>query len=145
MDYRGRSTLLAWAVVGVAFIGLYWQVFGDLVRAWLADENYSHGPIVVAVMAYLVWARRAHLRTLPVEPWNPGLVVLAASLGLLLVGTAGVEFFLMRLSAVGVVAGSVLYVAGLRWLKALAFPLALSFLVIPLPPVIFYQAAFPLQ
>jgi exosortase len=39
----------------------------------------------------------------------------------------------------------VLFLAGWGWLRVLAFPIGLSLLMIPLPPVVFYQIAFPLQ
>ena len=74
-----------------------------------------------------------------------GLVLVIGSLLVLLVGTAGVEFFLMRVSAIGVIVGGVLFLAGWGWLRVLLFPLALTALVIPIPPVIFYQLTFPLQ
>ena len=51
----------------------------------------------------------------------------------------------MRVSAIGVIAGVVLFLAGWRWLRLLLFPLASPALMIPIPPVLFYQAAFPLQ
>jgi exosortase len=129
----------------VAFCLLYARVAVDLARAWVTDENYSHGPLIALAIVYFVWARRDRLRARPIAPSNAGLVVVAASLAILMVGTAGVEFFMMRVSAVGVVAGGVLFVAGWGWLAELAFPLGLTALVIPIPPVLFYQAAFPLQ
>jgi exosortase len=93
----------------------------------------------------LVWTRRDRLAAAERQPTSVGLAVVIVSLGMLLLGTAGVEFFIMRTSAVGVIAGTILFLAGWRWLRILAFPLALSFLVIPIPPVIFYQLTFPLQ
>jgi len=128
-----------------AFCALYASVGADLVRAWLMDGNYSHGPLILPVIAYLVWMRRQRLALCPLTPSTAGLAIVAASLGLLLVGTAGVEFFLMRVSAIGVILGTIVYLAGWRWLRELAFPLSLTALIIPVPPVLFYQAAFPLQ
>jgi exosortase len=137
--------LLALAGVVAAVAGLYFKPFVDLVGIWLNDENVSHSFLLVPVMAYLVWARRHTLAATERRPSWVGLLVVVASLFLLLLGTAGVEFFIMRMSAVGVIAGSILFLAGWRWLRILAFPLTLSLLVIPIPPVIFYQVTFPLQ
>jgi exosortase len=146
MTPRTRAGRLAIvAALGVAFVSLYVRDFMELGRVWLRDDNYSHGVLVVPVIAYLVWSRRARLATLELAPSNVGLLVILASLAALLVGTAGVEFFLMRTSAVGVLAGTIVFVAGWRWLRALLFPLSLTALIIPVPPVLFYQAAFPLQ
>jgi exosortase len=140
-----RVELLALAGVVAALAALYFKPFVDLVGIWFDDENVSHSLLLVPVMAYLVWARRDRLAATERRPSYAGLALVIVSLGALLLGTAGVEFFVMRTSAVGVIAGSILFLAGWRWLRILAFPLALSFLVIPIPPVIFYQLTFPLQ
>ena len=129
----------------VAFALLYAQVFVDLVKNWIRDPNYSHGFAILPISAYLVWLRRDRIAAVEPNPNWLGLLLVAGSLIMLLVGTAGVEYFLMRTSAIGVVAGAVLYVGGTRLLRVLAFPLAFSLLMIPLPAIVFYRIAFPLQ
>lgn len=129
----------------VVYCALYFRVFVDLGRVWRTDENFSHAPLMIPVIGYLIWTRRQELAAAPIKPSIVGLFLLAISLGVLLAGTAGVEFFLMRTSAVGVIVGGVLFLAGWRWLRLLLFPISLTALMIPIPPVIFYQAAFPLQ
>jgi exosortase len=124
---------------------LYARVFADLVRTWVTDENYSHGLVVLPVVAYLVWKRRDRLAATERRPSAIGFWIVVASLLVLLVGTAGVEFFLVRISAIGVLVGTILFLAGWSWVRVLLFPLALTLLMIPLPPVVFYQIAFPLQ
>ena len=146
MTDRAR-TLRALAVSGLvaALVWLYYRPFVDLVGVWLSDENVSHSLLLAPIIAYLVWTRRARLAATERQPANIGLVIVFASLAMLLVGTAGVEFFLMRLSAIGVGIGSLLYLAGWPWLRVLIFPIALTALLIPIPPVLFFQLTFPLQ
>jgi exosortase len=141
----GRLGLVALAGLTAVFLVLYASVFVDLAGIWLGDGNYSHGPLMLPVIAYVVWARRQRLAAEPLHPSNFGLVVVLVSLAVLVVGTAGVEFFLMRTSAIGLLAGIVVFLAGWRWLRLLLFPLCLLALIIPPPPVLFNQAAFPLQ
>ena len=129
----------------VAFVLLYSRVFVELVRNWIRDDNYSHGFVVLPVVAYLVWRQRERLAATERRPAMVGLPIMVLSLAMLLVGTAGVEFFLMRTSAIGFVTGCVLFLAGWRWLRVLMFPLGFALLMIPLPAIIFYQMAFPLQ
>jgi exosortase len=130
----------------VAALGaLYFRPFVDLVGIWLSDDNMSHSFLLVPVIAYLVWARRAQLAATERRPAGIGLALIVVSLLVLLIGTAGVEFFLMRMSAVGVIVGTLLYLAGWQWVRVLIFPLSLTLLVIPIPPVIFFQLTFPLQ
>jgi exosortase len=140
-----RLPVLAIGAAVVSFIVLYASVFVDLVKNWIRDPNYSHGFIVLPITAYLVWQARGRLAAAVPRPSAVGLVVIAASLVVLLIGTAGVEFFMMRTSAIGVAAGMVLFFGGWRWLRVLLFPVAFAMLMIPLPAIVFYPIAFPLQ
>ncbi len=72
-------------------------------------------------------------------------MVVVASLGLLAVGTLGAELFLTRISLIGALAGTILFLWGTEVLRVLAFPLALLLLMVPIPAIIFNQMAFPLQ
>jgi exosortase len=142
---KPTATELAITSMIGALVLLYWPVLTDLVRNWARDENYSHGFLILPATAFLVWQRRARLAAAEPRPTNLGLLLVVVSLVTLLVGTTGVEFFLMRTSAFGVAAGLVLFLAGWQWLKILRFPLAFSLLMIPLPAIVFYQITFPLQ
>lgn len=144
---RAGGTRQYWGilVLFIAFLALYAGVLRDLVRHWTRDENYSHGFIIIPAALYLVWDRRERLKALPVQPSWSGAAIVAASLGVLMIGTAGIEFFLTRISMIGVLAGVIVCLLGWAWLRALAFPVALLLLMIPLPELIFNQVAFPLQ
>jgi exosortase len=139
------SFRLALTGLVAAFLLLYGRLLVDLSMTWNLDANYSHGVLLLPVVIYLVWNRRRELAATERRPATLGLVIVVGSLMVLLVATAGVEFFLMRMSVVGVAVGIVLFLAGWPWLRLLQFPLGLSLLMIPLPPVLFYQIAFPLQ
>ncbi|MEO6239250.1 MAG: exosortase/archaeosortase family protein [Vicinamibacterales bacterium] len=143
--FRGRAQALSFICLLAAFALLYGRLLVDVSRIWSADANYSHGFLILPLVGYFVWERRVLLLATPVRQSPVGLVLIVCSVGVLLIGTVGVEFFLMRTSALGVVVGTILFLAGWGWLRGLAFPLGLSLLMIPLPPVVFYQIAFPLQ
>jgi exosortase len=144
-NWHRRLQLLPLACLVAAFLLLYGRVLFELAGTWATDANYSHGFLVLPIVAYLVWERRGRLAATKRRPANAGLLIVAVSLIVLLAGTAGVEFFLMRISSIGVAAGIVLFVAGWSWLRVLLLPFAVSLLMIPVPPVVFYQVAFPLQ
>jgi exosortase A len=139
--------LKAWviALVTGAFAFLYGEVFYELYQDWMNDENYAHGILVVPISIYLAWNRRADLAQLTPKPSWFGAVVVAASLGVLMVGTAGIEYFLSRVSMIGVIAGATIFLFGWPYFRVLAFPLAFLILMIPLPAIVFNQIAFPLQ
>jgi exosortase len=145
MTFQTWVTRRGYACVATAFVLLYGTVFVDLWRNWGRDPNYSHGYLILPIVGYLIWLRRERLLAAPSKPTNVGLAVMVASIGVLLVGTAAVEYFLMRLSMIGVAAGAILYLSGWPMLRALRFPLGFSLTMIPLPAILFYQLAFPLQ
>jgi len=66
-------------------------------------------------------------------------------LSVLVVGQMGVELFLTRSSLLILVAGMVVLFAGWNFFRALFFPWAFLFLMIPIPAIIFNQITFPLQ
>jgi exosortase len=133
------------AILGIAFAVTYGAILIELARDWIRDDNYSHGFIVIPVALYLAWNKRATLSALPTASSATGVFIVAASLAVLLLGTAGLELFLMRVSMLGVLAGSIVFLCGWGHVKALSFPLAFLLLMIPLPALIFNEIAFPLQ
>jgi exosortase len=140
-----RRAWAAAAIVGTAFAATYAHVFRKLVFDWSTNENYSHGFLIIPVAAYLTWERRPRLARVPAEPRLIGLVVILLGLGALGAGTLGVELFMTRISILPVLAGIVLFFAGWRHLRILAFPIAFLLLMIPLPAIVFNEIALPLQ
>ncbi len=144
MPTRGQI-LLALAILAPGLALLYWHVALKLVRDWAADENYSHGFLIVPIALYLAWERRRGLADAPCQPSAAGLAVIVASVAVLAAGTLGAELFLQRVSLLGVLAGAILFAFGRAPLRILAFPLAFLLLMIPIPAILFNQVAFPLQ
>ena len=143
--FSPTSTPVALGVLLTSFVVLYWPVLRKLVYDWWADENYSHGFIIVPLAAFFVWERRDRLAALPARGSALGLVVVMASLGVLLAGLLGAELFLTRISMLGVLGGGVLFVLGWQQLRVLLLPLLFLLLMIPIPAIVFNQIAFPLQ
>jgi exosortase len=133
------------AALGVALATTYGGILVELAGDWTRDDNYSHGFVVIPVALYLAWNKRATLRALPIAPSAAGVLIVTGSLAVLLLGTAGLELFLTRVSMLGVLAGTIVFLCGWSHLKALAFPLGFLLLMIPLPALIFNEIAFPLQ
>src|SRR5882672_229643 len=140
-----RRSWLAFALVVIGFATLYWEVIAKLVVAWWTDDNYSHGFLIVPIAAYLAWERRDRFSNTPIQPSALGLIVVAGSIVVLLAGLLGSELFLTRITLVGTLTGSLLFLFGWPRLRVLAFPLAFLLLMIPIPAIIFNQIAFPLQ
>jgi exosortase len=136
-----------WQPIVLIFSGafLYYSIVGKLIVDWSNDPNFSHGFFVPLFSAYLVWEKRGKLQSLPARPANWGLLVVAASMALVIVGILGAELFLSRVSLVLLLAGLVLTFEGTEWMRELLFPWLFLFLMIPIPAIIFNQITFPLQ
>lgn len=140
-----KEKAAALILVGSGYLFLFWDVLVKLVRDWRADENYSHGFLVVPLAGYIVWRNREELARIPIRPWKIGFALIFVSLLTLAAGLIGAELFLTRVALLGVLAGTVLFVLGPAHLKAMQFPLLLLALAIPIPAIIFNQITFPLQ
>jgi exosortase len=140
---RRHTTAALLVLAGVVW--LYGGVLSSLVAQWASDDDYSHGFFVVPLAAFFVWERRAALAAATPSPSTAGLIAVALSLFVFMAGILGAELFLTRVSLLGVLAGSVLFLWGWRHLRIVLLPIAFLLLMIPLPEIIFNQVAFPLQ
>jgi exosortase len=132
----------AWVLSAVL---LYAGVLVKLVQQWGTDPTYSHGILVPPIALFLVYRQRDRLRQAARQPSTFGLVLIALSLALYLLGSLGAELFVTRASLIGVLAGTVLYVFGWNHLRLVAFPLAFLVFMIPLPAIVFDRATVSLQ
>jgi exosortase len=142
---RAAQQLTAVGLVLAALLTVYWSVIAGLIQAWSTDDNYSHGFFIVPLALYFAWERRRAIAAAPVRPSLVGAIVVAGSLFLLVAGLLGAELFLSRVSIIGAIAGTTLFLFGWPMLRILSFPLAFMLLMIPLPAIIFNKIAFPLQ
>ena len=140
-----RRSAVAAALIGGSALAVYFPVVTALVRQWASDENYSHGFVVVPFALLFAWRARRRLASVEPNPHPLGLAIAILSMMGFLAGQFAAELFLSRLSLLGLIAGTILFVWGPVHLRALAFSLALLLLAIPLPELILNQVAFPLQ
>jgi exosortase len=139
------AVLVVTSLLLLSFGLLYRDVLVKLVHDWLHDDNYSHGILIVPIALYFAWERRERLFAAPVKPSMLGLILIIGSILVMMAGTLGAELFLARVSILGIVVGSVLFIFGWAHLRILFLPIAFLLLMIPIPAIIFNQIAFPLQ
>src|SRR5207249_3993641 len=86
-DLRSRPVyLLALPVSLVCLFWAYWPVLRDMSDRWASDPQYSHGYLVPAFAAVLLWMRRDRLAGLRLQPSVWGIPLLAAGGALYLAG-----------------------------------------------------------
>ena len=141
-----RRNWLPWALVIAGLACLYVPTYVELARGLWRDDAYAHGPIVLAVFAWLAWRSRFELMRAPAAP-SPlaGSVLFALGLLLYLVGrTQSLPVFEVA-SHVPVIAGVLLLLAGFRGLRRFAFPLLFLAFLVPLPGFVMDAITVPLK
>ena len=141
------SAVPSWRAGVLTFLclWLYWSTLARLVGQWWHDPNFSHGFFVPLFTGFVLWQERDRLARLPTKPSWSGLVLLILALLLLIVGQFGAEIFLARSSFVLLLAGLTILFLGWNVFRAVLFPWAFLFLMIPIPAIIFNEITFPLQ
>jgi exosortase len=141
------STLASWQglILLVLLAWLYSEILGRLFGQWRNDPNFSHGFFVPLFSLFVLWKNREQLKRIaPVPSWS-GLSLIVAGLLTLLLGVFGAEIFLSRVSLLFVVAGMIVLFHGWPLFRAVLFPWAFLFLMIPVPVIVFQKITFPLQ
>jgi exosortase len=132
-------------VIASLVAALYGPILTQLVVQWWQDPDYGHGFVVPFFVGYVLYQCRHKLQHVPRGASNLGFPVMLGAIVLLLAGTLGAELFVSRSSLLFLLGGMILFFAGWKMLRAVAFPLAFLVLMIPLPALIYNQVTFPLQ
>jgi exosortase len=132
-------------VIAGLVAALYGPVLTQMVVQWWQDPDYSHGFVVPLFVGFVLYQRRNKLRQVALVPNNLGFPVMLGAIVLLLAGTLGAELFVSRSSLLFLFGGMILFFAGWKMLRAMAFPLVFLVLMIPLPALLYNQVTFPLQ
>ncbi len=130
----GAPSRLDWLPVLAGLLVLYVPTFYDGATAfWRYDEN-AHGPVILAVILWLIWSRRAVLfaaSSSTAPGW--GIVVLAFGLLCYVVGRSQ-EIPLLEVGSLApILAGTLLSMRGWPALRALWFPIFFVVFSVPLP------------
>lgn len=161
MQKRAWASAAAWLLIIVGLVGVFGPSFGEMWSRWFprwreadlglyeritgGESYYTHGPLVPLVSVFIVWMliRYAAILVRPSRLLGGGLLVL--SLILQLMACFARVNFVQGFAFIGVVAGLVLMLWGLRALWRLAFPIAFLAFMAPLPEVTIYDLNFRLK
>lgn len=142
MRYRNLLALLlliAW---------LYGSVLKGLFLEWVgphSDPNFQHGIAVPFFALFVLWQGREQLAAIRPAPSWTGLPLVALSMLLLVLGVLGADIFLPRVSLLILLAGLIILFRGWTFFRAVLFPWAFLFLMIPIPVLLLNRVTFPLQ
>ena len=155
---EARKRLGGWLVVAAALLALYVPTCFDLARTLWREEDYAHGPIILAVAIYLFWNGARKIGTDPTFPrigtadsWVgkvgsvPIFLVLLAGLALYVVGRSQRLPLFEVASMIPVTAGAVMAIGGTAALRRFAFPILFLAFLVPLPGFVVEAATGPLK
>ena len=142
----------AWALTVMAALGwLYGPTLQQLVISWQGDEYYSHGPLLIPISAFLIWANRRALiaawreRGAPDAMRAPGAWILLFGLGVAFVGQIADVNFVRAFSIPVVLLGIARFAGGGRFEGLLRFPILLLAAGVPISRVVVQTFSVPLQ
>ena len=124
---------------------LFWPIIPELWDVWMFDSNNSHGILVPAIVAFLVWQRRKEISWSEANSSLWGFGLLVGSMLIYLVSLRAHIALTARLAMVTSLAGLVWWNLGGRLFRHLLFPLAFLAFMVPVPDSISGAVAFPLQ
>lgn len=142
---RTLSPTLLLLAPAACLVWAFWTTFVELAHVWNVNPQYSHGWLVPAFAALLLWLRRGRLDRAALSPGWWGLPLLAAGLALRLYGAYFYYAWLEEIALLPCVAGLVLTAGGrAAWRWAWPSVLFLAFMI-PLPHRAATALSGPLQ
>jgi exosortase B len=137
---------MRWLPIVFGLLVMYVPTYIDLWRAYWTLEDNAHGPLIVAVVAWLVWRRRDVLLEVPHDTrpvW--GSLLIAAGLVLYVIGRSQDFSQPDAFSQIPLVLGLLLALQGKRAFRALLFPICFLTLSVSLPGATLDVVLIPLK
>ena len=128
-----------------SFAILYSHTIIAMMRNWVGDNNFSHGFLIPAISAFMIWQKRGLLAQQNTKPSSWGIIIILAAMIMHIVGAVSAEMFIMRTSLIVCITGTIVYLFGFRKFLIICIPVIYLFFMIPIPKIIWNQISFPLQ
>jgi exosortase D (VPLPA-CTERM-specific) len=143
-----RMTPLAFGLLVIGTLALaapFWRSIEWMWTVWTQLPEYSHGPMLPLVAAFLAWQQRDRLERLPFYGswWGP--VLLAVAGFFLLLGKLGSVSTIQQYALVLGFAGLVLSLTGGRAFRLLAAAMIVLLLMVPQAPFVLANLSANLQ
>lgn len=133
------------AAIVVAFLWVFSGTLVDMAERWEADPTFSHGWIVAPASIVFAWLRRDRWTGIKPKPAASGLVFILFGLATMVMGYAVDVRFIPFLSMLITVGGIIVYLYGWPIMRALAFPYAFLFFMVPWPDFLLARLSVPMQ
>jgi exosortase B len=138
-------SLRPWVALLPGLALLYLPTFVDLARGAWRDDAHAHGPLILAVSAFLVWRERHALARMTSSAPGSGLALVFVGLALWLLGRTQGLMPIEAGSLLPLAAGLTLLSWGRAGLARLAFAIAFLAFYVPLPGFVLDAFTNPLK
>jgi exosortase B len=145
MRAASPATRWSWALVVVGLALLFVPTYVDLYRVFWKLELNAQGPIILAIILWLVWRQRAALRVDANAPAAPGATLVAAGLLLYVLARSQSIYLFEVIAQIPILLGAVWLTMGREGLRRLWFPIALIVFLAPIPGSLLDQVLLPLK
>ncbi|MEX6724500.1 exosortase A [Parapedomonas caeni] len=126
-----RTYGLIWLATVAALLVLFRADVMTMVAKWENDETFGHAYMILPIALWLVWMRRHELAQVEPRPWAWGLVAVAGSMALWVIGHLARVAFVEQFAVLFVIQSSILTILGLNVTRTLLFPIAYLLFMVP--------------
>jgi exosortase B len=142
----GENSWRTWIPIAIGLVALYVPTYIKLWNTIWQTEEQGHGPLILGVVAFLIWQKRNTLiEGISLPARFSGWTLLILGLLMYVLGRSQDIFFLEVGSHIPVIAGSILLIRGWKTLRALWFPIFFFVFMVPLPGVVVDALTNPLK
>ena len=142
---RPGAAWLPWLPVALGLAALYVPVFYEFSLGHWQSDDHAHGPIILAVIAWLFWRQKDALLGVSRGNAPAGIALLVFGLLLYVVGRSQ-DITIFEAGALApILAGALLALRGTQGLRAFWFPILFVAFLIPLPGIFVDALTGPLK
>lgn len=146
LSAAGGNPWLVWVPVAIGLCALYIPTYVTLWNGVWSTEEQGHGPLILAVIAFLIWQKRHVLIEGDAQPNGMlGWPLLIFGLLLYVLGRSQDILMFEVGSHIPVIAAAILATRGSKPLRALWFPLFFFVFMVPLPGILVDAMTGPLK
>ncbi len=126
-----RVAFTLWLLLAAAILTVFAPTAAGIVQVWSNSETYGHGFLIIPIVGFLVWRRRARLASVTPAPTLWGLAAMAGAGALWFVGEMAEVNALRHFGLAFMLQATVLAVFGWRFVRMLLLPLLFFLFAVP--------------
>jgi len=119
------------AVILILLLVVYAENIAWLWSRWLENPDYSHGPLIPLISAFIIYQKRDQLKRIQIQGSNAGLFVIFLAVSMYIIGHRASVNFLLSYSLIINLVGILLFLYGKEMVFRLIFPILYLFFMVP--------------